>query len=147
MHTSKLKKIVSIFIFSKNQLLLQLRDKKEEIVYPGCWGLISGSLNCNENPFTGIRREVQEEISITNLKNLNFVDTFLSCGNENIIYYVFKININNPSKIILKEGVEYSFFSKSEFLKGYKFSRKLKKTCYVVNNTIMKKFYFRTLNY
>ena len=31
MHINKLKKIVSIFIFSKNQLLLQLRDKKKDI--------------------------------------------------------------------------------------------------------------------
>ena len=144
MQFQKLKKVVSVFIYSKNQLLLQLRDERKSIPYPGCWGLISGELNCNENAYVGIRREIKEEISISNLKNLNFVDIFLNRKNENIIHHVFKSYLNNPKKIKLKEGVEYSFFSKMDFKKGYKFSKKLKKNCLIVNNPIMKKFYFRT---
>ena len=144
-HPDKLKKVASVFIYSKNQLLLQLRDEKKEIVYPGCWGLIGGTLFNNENPYDGIRREIKEEISIENLKTLNFVDIFLSFKNENIMHYVFRANLTDISKIILNEGIEYSFFSKSDFFKGYKISKKLKKICFTVNHPIMKKFYFKTL--
>lgn len=144
-HPDKLKKVASVFIYSKNQLLLQLRDEKKEIVYPGCWGLIGGTLSNNENPYDGIRREIKEEISIENLKTLNFVDIFLSFKNENIMHYVFRANLTDISKIILNEGIEYSFFSKSDFFKGCKISRKLRKNCYIVNHPIMKKFYFKTL--
>ena len=144
-HPDKLKKVASVFIYSKNQLLLQLRDEKKEIVYPGCWGLIGGTLSNNENPYDGIRREIKEEISIENLKTLNFVDIFLSFKNENIMHYVFRANLTDISKIILNEGIEYSFFSKSDFFKGCKISRKLRKNCYIVNHPIMKKFFFKTL--
>ena len=60
----KLKKVVLAFIYHKDQILLQLRDENKKIVYPGQWGLISGSLNFDENPYDAIRREIKEEISI-----------------------------------------------------------------------------------
>ena len=142
----KLKKIVSIFIYSKNQLLMQLRDNKKKIVYPGCWGLISGTLNSNESPFNGIKREIKEEISV-NLNNLNFVDIFLDHKNGDAIHHVFKAYLNEPKKIKLKEGIEYSFFSKKDFLQGYKFSKKLNKKCFIADNPIMKKFYFKTSSF
>ena len=144
MQNQKLKKIVSIFIYSQNQLLLALRDNKKEIVYPECWGLISGSLNIDENPYSGIKREIKEEISISNIKKLKFIETYIS-KKENIIYYVFKTYLKNTRNIKLKEGIEYSFFSKSEFLQGYKFSKKLNKICFIVDNPFMKKYYFKTL--
>tara|TARA_B100000029_G_scaffold491384_1_gene551432 strand:+ start:403 stop:846 length:444 start_codon:yes stop_codon:yes gene_type:complete len=144
MQSQKLKKVVSIFIYAKNQLLLQLRDEKKEISHPGCWGLISGALNSNENPYRGIKREIKEEISISNIKNLVFVGIFLSRKNESIIHYVFKSNLNSLQGIKLKEGIEYSFFSKTDFFRGHKFSKNLKKTCYIVNNPIMREFYYKT---
>ena len=141
----KLKKVVLAFIYHKDQILLQLRDENKKIVYPGQWGLISGSLNFDENPYDAVRREIKEEISITNIKNIVFVDTSLiSKKNENIFYYVFRIYLKNPRKIKLNEGIEYSFFSKTEYLRGFKFSRKLRKNCFIVNHPVVKKFYFRT---
>ena len=145
MRFKKLRKVASVFIYSRNQLLLQLRDEKKGIVYPGCWGLIGGSLTNNENPYNGIKREIREEISITNLKKLNFIDIFLSFKIENVVHYVFRANLNATPKIILNEGIEYSFFSKSDFFKGYKISKKLKKNCFIVDHPIMKKYYFKTL--
>jgi len=141
----QLKKVTSVFIYSKNLLLLQLRDEKKGIVYPGCWGLIGGTLSKGENPYDGIKREIKEEISITNLKKLNFIDTFLNFKNESVMHYVFRACLPDSSKIILNEGIEYSFFTKSDFFKGYKVSKKLKKICFTVNHPIMKKFYFKTL--
>ncbi len=145
MQFSKLKKVTTAFIYSKNKLLLQLRDEKKGIVYPGCWGLIGGALNKDEDPYDGIKREISEEISIINLKELNFVDTFLNLKNEKVMHYVFRANLFQSSKIILNEGIEYSFFTKSDFLKGYKISKKLKKKCFTANHPVMKKFYLKTL--
>ena len=140
----KLKKVVMAFIYHKDQILLQLRDENKKIVYPGQWGLISGSLNFDENPYDAIRREIKEEISITNIKNIVFIDTSLSKKNGNLFHYVFKIYLKSPRKIKLNEGIEYSFFSKTEYLRGFKFSRKLRKNCFIVNHPVVKKFYFRT---
>jgi ADP-ribose pyrophosphatase YjhB (NUDIX family) len=145
MQFNKLKKVTSAFIYSKNKLLLHLRDEKKGIVYPGCWGLIGGALNKDEDPYDGIKREIKEEISITNLKKLNFVDTFLNIKGENVMHYVFRACLFKSSKIILNEGIEYSFFTKSDFLRRYKISEKLKKKCFIANHPVMKKFYLKTL--
>ncbi len=145
---NKLKKVVSVFIYYNNQLLLQLRDKKASITHPGLWGVISGEfLDCNENSLDAIKREIKEEISLTNLKNLRFVDIFIERKNENIINHVFTCIIKNNKNIKLNEGIEYSFFTKKEFFRGFKYSKKLKKNCEVVKNQIMRKFYFRTSSF
>ncbi len=145
MQKNKLKKVVSVFIYYNNQLLLQLRDQKETITHPGLWGVISGQiLDCNENPLRAIKREIKEEISLTRIKNLRFVDIFIERKNENVINHVFTCIVKNPKFIKLKEGIEYSFFRKNEFYQGFKYSKKLKKNCYIVKNQIMRKFHFRT---
>ena len=53
------RKSVGIFILNnKKELLLQLRDNKKGIDYPGHWGLISGEINAGESevmvPFLGL---------------------------------------------------------------------------------------------
>ena len=88
--------------------------------------------------------EVKRNEYFIKAEKLKFIETYIS-KKENIIYYVFKTYLKNTRNIKLKEGIEYSFFSKSEFLQGYKFSKKLNKICFIVDNPFMKKYYFKTL--
>jgi len=141
---TRLNKIVTVLIYYKHKILLQLRDQNKNIPYPGCWGFISGKLEIGETPATAARREVQEELLIKKLKNIKFLYTYLSRKKENIIHYVFKVDLNYIPYIRLKEGIECSFFSKLDFLKGYKFSKELKKNCWLAKNPVMKKFYFKS---
>ena len=64
----KLKKVVTVLIFVKKQLILQLRDNKKDIVFPGTWGFISGELLPGESPKNGITREMKEELSLLNIE-------------------------------------------------------------------------------
>ena len=141
---TSLNKIVIVLIYYKHKILLQLRDQNKNIPYPGSWGFISGKLEIGETPVNAARREVHEELLIKKLKNIKFLCSYLSRKKENIIYYVFKIDLNYTPYIRLKEGIECSFFSKLDFLKGYKFSKKLKKNCWLAKNPVMKKFYFKS---
>ena len=141
----KLNKVVSILIFYKHKILLQLRDINKSIPYPGKWGFISGNLEGCESPLIAAKRELREELQIKNFENINFLDNFVSRKNENILYYVFTLNLNYTSQLMLKEGIEYSFFSKTDFLKGYKYSKELKKICFLADNPVMKKFYFKSI--
>jgi 8-oxo-dGTP diphosphatase len=51
-------------LYQKNQhFLMQLRDDKEQILYPGKWGLFGGHLESGETPEEGMIREVREEIN------------------------------------------------------------------------------------
>ena len=43
--------------------LLQLRDDKESILYPGHWGLFGGHLDSEETPSEAVHRELLEEIN------------------------------------------------------------------------------------
>ena len=140
----KLTKVVSILIYYKHKLLLQLRDQNKSIPFPGCWGFISGGLKACETPLVGAKREVEEELSIKNLKNIYFLYNFLNKKNENVLYHVFIVNLNFKPYIKLQEGIECSFFSKIDFLKGYKYSKKLKKNCFLAENPVMKKFFFKS---
>ena len=45
--------------------LLQLRDNKKNIFFPGYWGLFGGRIDKNELQFKAVKREIKEE---TNLK-------------------------------------------------------------------------------
>ena len=94
----------SLFIFSLKKILT-----------------FGGFLDCNENSLNAIKREIKEEISLTNLKNLRFVDIFIERKNENIINHVFTCIIKNNKNIKLNEGIEYSFFTKREFFRGFKY--------------------------
>ena len=68
MQFSKLKKVTTAFIYSKNKLLLQLRDEKKGIVYPGCWGLIGGALNKDEVLTVSFTGEKSQFIRYNNAK-------------------------------------------------------------------------------
>ena len=54
-------KSVGGIIFLNNKYLLQLRDKKKNIYFPGFWGVFGGLLNKREKFEKAIVREIKEE--------------------------------------------------------------------------------------
>ncbi|VEP16120.1 ADP-ribose pyrophosphatase [Hyella patelloides LEGE 07179] len=50
-------------LYHNQHFLMQLRDDKEGILYPGQWGLFGGHLELEEAPEAGLIREVKEEIN------------------------------------------------------------------------------------
>jgi 8-oxo-dGTP diphosphatase len=49
-------------LYQNNQFLLQLRDDKPQIRYPGYWAFFGGHIEPGEQPAEAMRRELQEEI-------------------------------------------------------------------------------------
>lgn len=54
-----------IFVNSRRQVLLLLRDDKPEIKYPGMWDIPGGQLEENETPAQCIKREMDEELGLS----------------------------------------------------------------------------------
>lgn len=112
------KKAVKIFLINKDkEILLQLRDNKPGIYYPGYWGLLGGAADAKELDLEAIKREVKEEISY-DLNNVKRIGKIKSLGrNKNFDLILFKGHINIPAeKIVLNEGRKVEFFKLKEAL-------------------------------
>ena len=69
-------KVAVIALMKENKILLQLRDNKLDINYPGFWSLIGGQIEKNETPLSGLEREIKEEITAP-VYNIDFVSEIL----------------------------------------------------------------------
>ena len=57
------KKVVIVFLHNHfNSYLLQLRDFKSSIIFPGHWGAFGGAIEEGESPRDALDRELKEEI-------------------------------------------------------------------------------------
>ena len=102
----------AIIFFYNDMFLLQKRDMKNKIFYPGYWGLFGGGKNNNENYRSTIIREIKEEIDY-DIDNMNL-------------------------KYFLKLDLEFPMFKKSKFVKRYFFSYKIKNINKFKKNLILK---------
>ena len=105
-------------IFIKKKYLLQLRENKKNIYYPGFWGVFGGLLEKNEGFEKGLEREVKEE---TNL-NVKASRMILSNNFKFLDYKIryrmyFECQVLNNKKITLNEGKSYKFHSFKEIKK------------------------------
>ena len=105
-------------IFIKNKYLLQLRENKKNIYFPGFWGVFGGLLEKNEGFEKGLEREVKEE---TNL-NVKASKMILSNNFRFLDYKIryrmyFECKVLDKSKINLNEGRDFKFYSFKELRK------------------------------
>ena len=98
-----------ILLNSNNEVLLLLRDDKQEILYPNMWDIPGGMVETGENPEQTIRREMIEEMGLTDLGEFELFRIFTY---ENITDHVFWKRIDlNPVWIDLMEGQRIEYFN------------------------------------
>jgi 8-oxo-dGTP diphosphatase len=98
-----------ILLNSNNEVLLLLRDDKQEILYPNMWDIPGGMVETGENPEQTIRREMIEEMGLTDLGEFELFRIFTY---ENITDHVFWKRIDlNPAVIDLMEGQRIEYFN------------------------------------
>ena len=111
---------VGVVIFDSSQnLLLQKRDQKDSIYFPGLWGLFGGACDSCEPPKKAAFREIEEELSI-HLEEMNFFLCLniktpdLGGGLRTRFFYSAEISEDAKLKIFLSEGSEFKFFKKND---------------------------------
>ncbi|NTV98622.1 MAG: NUDIX domain-containing protein [Chlorobiaceae bacterium] len=100
-----------IFLNSRNEVLLFLRDDKPEIPYPGMWDLPGGHVEEEETPEACIAREMMEEIE-TDVSGCRLHSVY---DFPDRIEYIYFMEMDaDPESILLHEGQCLKWFGKDD---------------------------------
>ena len=110
---------VALIQLEDERYLLQLRDQKPGIFYPGHWGLFGGAMDTAETPQAAVMRELQEELGF-DLPNIEHLTDFsFTFGRHGIVTrHFFQIRLPSSAfdRLQLREGADMRAFSAPEIL-------------------------------
>ena len=119
--------VCALLVYDK-KILLQKRDNKKNIFFPGHYGLFGGALNKGETKEKGLIREIKEELDIkVNIKKLKYLTSLvldfsrLGFKKYNRSFFVINLQKKEVKKIKLYEGEKKIWIKKREVY----FKRKL----------------------
>jgi 8-oxo-dGTP pyrophosphatase MutT (NUDIX family) len=111
----------AIILVGSDGYLLQLRDPRPDIWYPGHWGLFGGGIDPGEDPVQALARELREELELE-LREANFFARIdfdlagLRLQRYYRSYYVVPISRADLTRLVLHEGAEMRVVSAAEAL-------------------------------
>ena len=127
MDESVYKKVVIIFLHNNfDSYLLQLRDFKSSIIYPGHWGAFGGAVEEGESPEAAMSRELIEEIGYAPEAFNYFRELSKDEGKLKIQIFYSDMSVS-LADLCLMEGVDMGLFTREEILSKNLYSNKLKK--------------------
>ena len=129
-----IKEVATILPYSGEKVLLQLRDFNPRIVYPGCWGFFGGTVEFGETPLQSAKRELSEEIGHVPKEIYALSKDSVSAPNEVMMYSFYAPLEIRPTEIILREGMDFGFFTLQEILSKQLYSNEIKKKFPLVNH-------------
>jgi len=113
--------VVALITTEEGRYLMQLRDQKKDIFYPGYWGLFGGAVDDGEEPLDALYRELKEELNL----EVRTADVFTRLdidlkpmGLPSIyrIFYEVAVAQSDLSGLILREGAMMKTFDSKELL-------------------------------
>jgi 8-oxo-dGTP pyrophosphatase MutT (NUDIX family) len=113
---------VAIIVLDDARYLMQLRDQRLGIFFPGHWGFFGGAIEPGEHPDDALRRELFEELGYrigdaTFFTRFSF--DFSYCGYGPVLrhYYEVKMEVCDVKSLTLTEGSELRAFEGRELLR------------------------------
>jgi 8-oxo-dGTP pyrophosphatase MutT (NUDIX family) len=109
----------AIIVLDDGRYLLQLRDLKPGIFYPGHWGLFGGAIDGDETPEAALRRELQEEIGLAVGELRPLTQFSFTCGRHGRIdrhFYEVNMASNVLPELELREGAQMRPFTAASIL-------------------------------
>jgi 8-oxo-dGTP pyrophosphatase MutT (NUDIX family) len=115
--------VALIILGEPPRYLMQLRDQKPGIFYPGHWGLFGGAIDPGEAPDVTLQRELAEELRLTGMELKYFTEfefDFEFCGYGRLIRRCYEVRLseNRLGGLVLGEGSEMRAFTAAEILNG-----------------------------
>lgn len=101
--------VAAIIVTDDGRYLMQLRDDKPGIFYPGHWGFFGGGVDSGEDEETALRRELFEELNfipdkIRFFTRMNFDLHQFGFGNCYRVFYEMRITLEELDRFTLGEG-------------------------------------------
>jgi 8-oxo-dGTP pyrophosphatase MutT (NUDIX family) len=111
--------VAAIIVVDETSYLMQLRDQKPNIFYPGHWGLFGGAIEANEDPTVALKRELEEELRLNIAECRYFTNFTFDFGRHGTVFrrfYEIRIPGLALKKLSVHEGAEMRVFLPSELL-------------------------------
>lgn len=122
-----MEEIVAVLPYVENKVLLQLRDFRDDIPYPGNWGFFGGAVEDGENPKDAAWRELSEEVGYQ-AKAVHKLVTEPHPTFDGIIMHSFFCSLEaSVDDLVLTEGLDFGLFTLEEIKSGRLYSGKIKK--------------------
>jgi 8-oxo-dGTP pyrophosphatase MutT (NUDIX family) len=106
--------VSAIPVNPQGKILLQQRDDRPDLLYPGCWTTFGGAIEEDETPDEAMRRELLEEIELElPLKLWKVYDEVVDIHGAAVLVrrYIYIGRIDQPAEsITLNEGQALGYF-------------------------------------
>ena len=111
--------VAALIVSEDGRYLLQLRDDKPGIWYPGHWSCFGGAVNDGERPLDALRRELEEELEFAGAECNEFTRFYFDLQRINgrklyRIYYEVPVRSAALFRFVLHEGRDMRLFSPAE---------------------------------
>jgi ADP-ribose pyrophosphatase YjhB (NUDIX family) len=113
--------VAALIVLEDGRYLMQSRDRKAGIFYPGYWGLFGGAVDHGEDRLTALKRELMEELGLlvktaVYFTCFDFDFSFAGCGKLSRTFYEVSMKASNMAQLVLREGAGMMAFTASEIL-------------------------------
>lgn len=109
-------------LYQEGKFLMQLRDDNPNILYPGHWAFFGGHLEAGEDPETGVRRELQEEIGYCPLT----LNLFEHHEDSYVIRHIYHSPLDKSiDELILGEGMDMEWLTLEDIQRGDRYSTRI----------------------
>jgi len=113
--------VAALLVREDGRYIMQLRDEKEGIFFPGHWGCFGGAVEPGEDTAEAMRRELHEELELEPGKLTRFTQfdfDFAPLGHPKMyrLYYEATVSDAAFERLVLHEGVEMRAFDGGRLL-------------------------------
>lgn len=112
-----MRKAATVALIKNNRVLMQLRNRKNDVVMPGRWGLPGGVVERNETLKQAVIREFQEETGYKLKNPIFFTTDSYTVKGERVKGYIFYETYDGKQKISCSEGKKMGFKSMKDLKK------------------------------
>lgn len=115
--------VAAVIRLEDGRYLMQLRDERPDIWYPGHWGCFGGAVETGESPEDALARELYEELEFRAtrpefLTRFDFDFGRLEMGKRYRMYYVVSMNERERRAVTLHEGQAVDAFGYEQLANG-----------------------------